>query len=74
MNKAWAVILCIVCTLILLGTDTDVIMPITLLIGAVGYLEVLLILCIAKEPPIDVPTLWHLLQRQRSISPSQEAS
>ena len=74
LNKFWAVVLCIVCTLILMGSDASVIMPITLLIGLVGYLEVMLMLLLAGDPPIDVPTLWHLLKRQRRVASQKEAS
>ena len=72
--KFWAVVLCIVCTLILIGNDARVIMPITLIIGAVAYFEVILMLLLANDPPIDVPTLWHLLKRQRHAASRKEAS
>jgi hypothetical protein len=57
-----------------MGSDASVIMPITLLIGLAGYLEVMLMLLFASGPPIDVPTLWHLLKRQRMAASQKEAS
>ncbi len=73
LNKFWAVVLCIVCPLILMGSDASVIMPITLMIGLAAYLEVILMLLLANDPPIDVPTLWHLLKRQRTAASQKEA-
>ena len=73
LNKFWAVVLCIVCTLILMGSDASVIMPITLMIGLAGYFEVILMLVLANDPPIDMPTLWHLLKRQRAATSQKEA-
>lgn len=73
LNKLWAVELCIVCSLLFLGQEPAIIVPMTLALGILAYLEVLLILVLAKESPIDVRTIWHLLhQRQRSYPISSD--
>jgi CDP-diacylglycerol--glycerol-3-phosphate 3-phosphatidyltransferase len=67
LNKAWAVVLCITCMVLFWDVRASLVMPVALTLGILAYLEVLLILLTAEQPPIDVPTIWHQWQRRKAF-------
>jgi len=74
LNKFWAVVLCIVCILILMGSDAscdNAHYPDDRL-GWLPRSDAHARAC--QQSPIDVPTLWHLLKRQRTAPSKEEAS
>jgi CDP-diacylglycerol--glycerol-3-phosphate 3-phosphatidyltransferase len=57
--KAWAVMLFGSVSLVLGKGVAGWPVQVTLLVGFLAYFEVMLMLLVAKQSPVDVPTAWH---------------
>jgi phosphatidylglycerophosphate synthase len=67
--KAWAVMLFFSVSLILGKSVAGWPVLVTLLFGLAAYLDVLLILLLARQAPVDVPTAWHAWRAPEGNAP-----
>ncbi len=65
--KAWAVLLCIATTELLLFGVVRESMWLSLAMGYIAYVDVLAILWIMPVPAVDVPTAWHAWRRRTAL-------